>query len=64
MKKTSRMPADQANDCHTQWCVGVPARSERTALIVILIDRFRSLPMARSAVLAGRTLADLSLAPV
>ena len=25
-----------------------------------LIDRFRSLPMARSAVLAGRTLADLS----
>jgi len=25
-----------------------------------IIDRFRSLPMARSAVLAGRTLADLS----
>ena len=24
-----------------------------------LIDRFRSLPMARSAVLAGRTLADI-----
>jgi len=26
-----------------------------------LIDRFRSLPMARSAVLAGRTLADVAL---
>ena len=25
-----------------------------------LIDRFRSLPMARSAVLAGRTLADVA----
>ena len=25
-----------------------------------LIDRFRSLPMSRSAVLAGRTLADLA----
>ena len=39
----------------TQTGVG-PGRGPRPGLI----DRFRSLPMARSAVLAGRTIADRS----
>jgi len=38
----------------TQTAVGLAEDLERG-----VVDRFRSMPMARSAVLAGRTLADL-----